>query len=216
MFFITIVLFYSTYAIQPEDYVMLVGGEYDSSNVKYYYLLNYCHMSQIKRRYNSTHIENKVYRDSECTTPSLVEYLRVSYIFNIQNELETKGYYIKNYYVGDDCDDKDKTIPIYGYRLYTEKHCNSNEKGDTGYFDLSEERTFLCVSTKNHDVSSICEDKTSGEDVCQTRYIGQCYRDSPGYYSVRVSVNREKFETTNASRDAIRFLVVFIFLFILI
>ena len=204
-------------AIQPEDYVMYSGGKYDESSLKYYYLLNYCHNSQIKRKYNSTHIENKVYKDTDCKTLNYTEYIRVTYVFNIQVEIETKAYYVESYYTNIDCDDYDKTVPVYGYKVYTEKHCNWNEKGNNCYMDLGEERVYSCVGAKNHSVSTICEvGVISGDDWCETPYIGQCYRSGGSSVSWKMNINRDKFGLTNDSRDAIRFLVVFIFLFILI
>ena len=217
MFLIAIIMFTSVNAVQPEDYVKINSPEYEISDIKVYYLLNYCHLSQIKRKYNSTHIENRFYKEANCINLDHIEYMNVTYIFNMQNEIETKAYYIWSYYYGNDCNDIDILLPVYSYELYTNEHCNKNQKNNSWYIDISKERFYLCVGAIDHSTSTICEENyKSGNDWCETKYIEQCYQDMPGYYSTRVTINKEKFNAATNSTEALKFLVVLIFLFILI
>lgn len=202
------------------QYVQIIQEPYDNYDDKLYYLLKYCQNSYIKLPYNDTHIENRHYNDTNCSEFISSNYIKVKYILDMNIEINQKAFYIEKWYLGKDCNDKDYSIPVYMYLLYTQEHCNFQFNNFISYTDinLEENRMYQCFGNMGESNSTICDDKLSGIDMCTTRYIKQCYfGNNEKTLSYRFEINENKLENIICNDvDPMALLLVFIFILLLI
>lgn len=200
------------------QYVQIIQEPYDNYDVKLYYLLKYCQNSYIKLPYNDTHIENRHYNDTNCSEFISSNYIKVKYIPDMNIEINQKAFYIEKWYLGKDCNDKDYSIPVYMYYLYTQEHCNFEFSNFISYTDinLNEKRAYRCFG--NNSNSTMCEDELSQSDNCIPLYINQCYyANIEKTLSYRFEINENKLENVICNDvDPMALLLVFIFILLLI
>lgn len=165
-------------------------------------------MSSILKRHNSTHALYESYDDFNCTAKNGQWYMEVKYINNIQYYIDT-SYYEYHLYSKRGCNDDDFSVPITGYRLLMQEHCNTepglNQPVQMAFYDHSEDRVYAIYDDYGMN-SSICSDERLGTAIGVSQLVGQCYYD--GHYSYKVFYNKRRFETDDV--DPLALIVVFI------
>lgn len=186
-----------------------------NTDEKRYYSLNQCIASTIYTKINNTHVNVTNYNDIDCQNYNSSFLKEVKYTDNLQYYIDESYYYIQ-IYNEKDCNDEDFSIPIVGYYLFMNEHCNTevglSQPVQEVYLDHSEDRIFTCYDALGVN-SSICKlGVIYPGSFCYGWYEGQCYYD--GEVSKKYYVNRRRFETDDV--DPLALLVVFIVVLLII
>lgn len=205
-----ILLLLSTFCFCAEWFTSLRNND-----EKRYYSLNQCIASSIYIKVNDTHVNVTRYDDKDCKIYNTSYLVKAKFTSNLQYYIDESYYYIQ-IYNEKDCNDEDFSIPIVGYYLFMNEHCNTevgySQPVQEVYLDHSEDRIFTCYDALGVN-SSICKYGVNypGE-FCYGWYEGQCYYT--GQISKKYYINRRRFETDDV--DPLALLVVFIFVLLII